>query len=141
MTRVLLTEEEKNFRKIISRKLYYENNKIEINIKRLIYNQTPAGIKSRFLSNWKFRGITFGNMTPSFYYDVIFLPTLNCMSCEKKFDKIICNNKKCNDHNGKLDKEHPLYMCNVRGTICFECNVGDNWKKRLTPNSIYNQYL
>ena len=99
------------------------------------YTQSPAGIKTRILSDWKIRGITFGDMTPSDYYDNIYIPALNCMACNKTFNKNNKNDCKCADH---LHKETP---CNVRGVICFECNLHDNWKKRLTPNSIYQLYL
>ena len=63
------------------------------------------------------------------------------MSCEKVFDNTIRNDRKCNDHNNRLKETDPLYICNVRGVICNQCNVMDKWKTRLTPNSIYNQYL
>ena len=100
------------------------------------YNQTPAGIKSKILNNWNIRGITFGDMSPSDYYDNIYLPALKCMACNKNFNKDNKNDSKCTDH--KHDKNNP---CNVRGVICFECNLHDNWKKRLTPDSIYQLYL
>ena len=105
------------------------------------YNQTPENKKKNFLRDWERRGITFGEMTDSMYYDVIFLPATLCMSCEKVFDNTIYTDRKCNDHNNKLKETDPLYICNVRGVICFQCNVHDKWKTRLTPNSIYNQYL
>ena len=120
---------------------YYENNKEERNRKHREYNKTPAGIKSKCLSNWKARGITFGEMTPSMYYDVIYLPAIICMACDKTFNNINKNDKKCNDHANHLTQDDPLFLCNVRGVICFQCNVMDMWKKRLTPGSIYNQYL
>ena len=132
----------KNREHIISRNTEYrENNKEHITNQQKIYNKTPAGIKSKCLSNWKARGITFGEMTPSMYYDVIYLPTLKCMACDKTFNNINKNDKKCNDHANHLTQDDPLFLCNVRGVICFQCNVMDMWKKRLTPESIYNQYL
>ena len=100
------------------------------------YRKTPKELKRIVLKDWRAAGITFGEMTPSFYYDVIYLPALKCMSCDKDFNKINRNDWKCNDHLHERDKP-----CNVRGVICNECNIHDNWKKRLTPNSIYNQYL
>ena len=118
-------------------KIYYINNKEKI----LEQRKTPAGIKTNTLSNWKIRGITFGEMTDNMYYDVIYLPATICMSCEKVFDNTICNDKKCNDHNNSLKETDPLYLCNVRGVICFECNIQDRWKTRLTDDSIYQQYL
>ena len=105
------------------------------------YSRTPAGIKSKLLSMWKIRGITFGEMTPSMYYDVLYLPSLKCMARDKLFNKDIKNDKKANDHNGNLQPTDPLFVCNVRGVICHQCNNHDQWKKRLTPDSIYNQYL
>lgn len=167
MPRILLSAEQRKINTNLSQLKYRMNNREKLNTKsklfyqanrdsvleyheiyrdthkeeRKIYQQTPAGIKANQLAQWNFRGITFGEMTPSFFYDVIYLPATICMSCEKVFDKDIKNNLKCCDHNGKLPTDHPLYLCNVRGVICFACNIQDNWKKRLTPNSIFNQYL
>ena len=141
----------KNNRNLTSKK-HYEEHKDEIleyqkgyreehkeEIKE--YHQTPENKKKNFLRDWERRGITFGEMTDSMYYDVIFLPATICMSCEKVFDNTIYIDRKCNDHNNKLKETDPLYICNVRGVICFQCNIHDNWKKRLTSDSIYNQYL
>ena len=112
----------------LSKKKWRDNNKD--------YKQTPAGIKSKTLSNWKTYGITFGDMTDSEFYDNIYLPATNCQSCNKIFNKINKNDWKQADH-----KHEPLNLCNIRGVICNQCNSHDNWKKRLTPDSIYNQYL
>ena len=156
MPRTLLSAEQKVVNKRLGAKIYYqknreqiknktreyyENNKEQANEKHREYNKTPAGIKSKCLSNWKTRGITFGEMSPSMYYDVIYLPAIKCMSCDKTFNNITKNDGKCNDHANNLTKEDPLFVCNVRGVICFQCNVMDMWKKRLTPDSIYQQYL
>ena len=100
------------------------------------YDQTPAGIKRKTLTNWKTNGITFGDMTNSEYYDNIYLPATICQSCEKVFNKINKNDWKCADH--KHDRKDP---CNIRGVICNQCNIHDQWKTRLTEDSIYNQYL
>jgi len=120
---------------------YNKKLKYNRNLRDREYRKIPKNKKIQFLKDWKRRGITFGEMTDSMYYDVIFLPATICMSCEKVFDNTICNDKKCNDHNNKLKETDPLFVCNVRGVICFQCNIQDNWKKRLTPNSIYHQYL
>ena len=137
MPRVLLSAEQKSINKKLSNKKYRDTHKNE----NKEYRKSPEGLKALMLAKWKFRGITFGEMTPSMYYDVIYLPATICMSCEKTFDKNVRNDRRCNDHNNRLTEDDPLYLCNVRGVICNECNVMDMWKKRLTPDSIYNQYL
>jgi len=116
--------------------VYYNTHKKEIAEQHKEYNKTPAGRKTEILCGWRKRGITFGDMTDSEYYDKIYLPATQCQSCNKTFDKINRNNQKQADH-----KHDPLNPCNIRGVICFACNIMDNWKKRLTPNSIYQQYL
>ena len=100
------------------------------------YRKTPQEIKRCVLKSWRRYGITFGEMTDSFFYDVIYIPATQCQSCNKTFDKTTKNDQKQADH-----KHDPLNPCNIRGVICFQCNANDNWKKRLTPDSIYNQYL
>ena len=115
---------------------YYEEHKEEIAEYKKGYYQTPEGIKSKTLANWRTRGITFGEMTDSFFYDVIYLPATQCQSCNKIFNKTTKNDEKQADH-----KHEPLNPCNIRGVICFACNIKDRWKTRLTEDSIYNQYL
>ena len=117
-------------------KQYREEHKEEKAQYKKEYKQTPAGIKSHTLTNWKLYGITFGDMTPSYFYDNIYLPATNCQSCNKIFNKEIQNDKKNADH--KHDIKDP---CNIRGVICFKCNCQDQWKTRLTEDSIYHQYL
>ena len=162
MPRVKLTAEQKRINKNLSQKNYYLKNRDKILLKLKEYNethkdesqeyrdthkeelaeynkeyrQTPAGIKSTTLNNWKIRGITFGDMTDSEYYDKIYLPATICQSCEKVFNNEIQNDKKNADH--KHDRKDP---CNIRGVICFQCNSNDAWKTRLTEDSIYNQYF
>ena len=116
-------------------KQYKKNYDATHKEERKEYTQSPAGIKSYILSHWNIRGITFGDMTPSDYYDNVYLPALNCMACNKNFNNDNKNDVKCADH---LHKKIP---CNIRGVICNECNLHDNWKKRLTPDSIYQLYL
>ena len=100
------------------------------------YNQTPAGIKRHITYNWtNAHGITFGNMSKSEFYDNVFMPALNCWSCNKEFNKKDRNDYKATDH---LHKIIPL---NVRGIICHACNIHDNWRYRMTDDSIYQLYL
>ena len=170
MPRVKLTAEQKRINKRLRQKNYYDKNREKIILRQKgynethkderkeyqkeyyeehkeerieyqteynkEYNQTPAGIKSNTLGNWRTYGITFGDMTDSEYYDNIYLPATHCQSCNKIFNKTTKNDEKQADH-----KHEPLNPCNIRGIICFACNRKDQWKTRLTADSIYHQYL
>ena len=162
MPRVLLTDEQRREnqrinqqkqyaknreKRLITQKEYREEHKEEIQEyrdthreKSREYNkkhrQKPENLKIKTLSNWKRYGITFGEMTDSFFYDNIYLPMMNCQSCNKIFNETNKNDKKQADH-----KHEPLNPCNIRGVICWQCNIRDRWKIRLTEDSIYQQYL
>ena len=88
------------------------------------------------IKDWLKWNITFGDMTPSEYYDNVYLPATNCDCCFKKFDLTNRKNQKQLDHIHR-----PEMFCNIRGIICFECNSNDNWRCRMLPNSIYQNYL
>ena len=114
---------------VLQNKKYRDDNKEKIKEKKKAYSITPEGIKNKVKDSWKRQNITFGNTTPSGYYDNVFLPTTRCHSCNKEF-----NNKrdKCLDHI------HLPLFCNVRGVICCSCNYNDAWLYRAHPKSIYS---
>ena len=62
-----------------------------------------------------------------------YAATTHCESCEVELDHSIRSTRRCNDHSHEGN-------CYIRGTICHLCNVHDNWKKRMTPDSIYQGY-
>ena len=103
-------------------KKYKEDNKEELNKKKLIYT-------------WTSRGITFGDMNKSDFYDNDYMNCKFCMSCNVEFDDVICNNRKELDH---LYHDIPL---NIRGVICKKCNTLDQWIKYMSKDSIYNNYV
>ena len=101
---------------------YLENNKEKIKKKILLYS-------------WTSRGITFGDMNKSDFYDNDYMNCKFCMSCNVEFDDVICNNRKELDH---LYHDIPL---NIRGIICKNCNNKDHWIKYMSKDSIYNNYV
>ena len=116
--------------------IYRDTHQEEINEYQKEYRQTPKEMKRCILKSWKEYGITFGDMTDSEYYDNIYLPATICQSCEKVFNKTNRNDWKCADHTHDI-----LNLCNIRGVICNQCKIHDQWKTRLTDDSIYQQYL
>ena len=96
-------------------------------------NQSPKEIKRCKLKSWKLTHfITFGNITPSDFYDEVYIPAIKCFSCFKVFNNKIKNDTKCLDHI------HLPLFCNVRGVICNECNSQDKWLYRAHPKSFYS---
>jgi len=126
-------------------KEYYTKNKDKIREKTKeyrinnkeymkVYRKTLKYIKSSTIIRWIQYNITFGNTTPSEYYDKVFLPTTHCNCCNKEFDE--------NIHNDKgLDHIHLDIPFNIRGILCFQCNMNDAWRWRMRPDSIYNMYV
>jgi len=90
--------------------------------------------KSNRISNWRYMGVKLRpDETWNGLYK-LFIDTLNCESCNVKFDKSVHNTRKCLDH----DHDEPNY---TRGIICHSCNKMDSWKVNMSPNSIYQKYL
>jgi len=84
-----------------------------------VHGKTPAGIRTRVVAIWKYRG-TIGDLHK--YYDDVYLPATNCEICDKKF-------KTTRDKH--MDHSHKTGI--IRQTICNRCNSRDYWMKVLIP--------
>ena len=137
MSRELTTKQLKNS---IACKKYRANNKDKINKqhRERRINNLEKVLKSERENNWRRRGVSYGDNDKDEFY-ISFLNATNCWSCFKLFDNKFRNNKKCLDHIDNQDM--PGNISNIRGFICHECNVNDNWKFRMLPDSIYQNYL
>ena len=99
------------------------------------YSKLEKEKKRKAIEHWTSRGITFGDMNKSDFFDNDYMNCKFCMSCNVEFDDVICNNKRHLDH---LYHDIPL---NIRGIICKKCNHLDQWIKYMTKDSIYNNYV
>ena len=117
---------EKNKEKINQRqKEYRENNKEKINQRhkeydqknkerKKVYNQTPSGLKSSRLSNWKFNGVIHND------FDELYEKYINTEFCE------LCNVELTVDRQNTsttrcLDHDHTTGE--FRNVICHSCNT------------------
>ena len=92
------------------RKEYREKNKEKIKH----YKQSPAGIKSSRIYNWKRRGIIHDN------YDELYERYLNTEFCE------LCNIKLTEDKRCTLTTrclDHCHETGEVRNVVCWLCNT------------------
>jgi len=107
------------------KKKYYENNREKIkehrqdnrqiiNERTKKYSQTPNGIKSRIIKNWKRHGLQHDDM--SALYDQ-YINTTNCEDCGIEFGVFGDGSGtfKCMDH----DHETNLF----RNFLCSKCNI------------------
>jgi len=126
---MVLTDEEKKERRIISQKKYREknkekrrittkkyreDNKEKIKEKMKIYRLTPEGIKSRTISKWKQRGLIYEDYDSLYEH---YLNANNCDECSVKFGKYGGGGGdcKCMDH----DHETGAF----RNFLCHKCNL------------------
>jgi hypothetical protein len=107
------------------RKYYYENRE-----KHLIYAkerlQTPEGIKSYRINNWKQRGIICENWDQ--LYETYQAHT-NCDDCDCKLtqDKVRMGLTKCLDHDHQTGE--------VRAIVCHGCNIRRGYEDRAIASS------
>jgi len=111
-------------------KAYYQKNKETISFRKrndLEYKawdrermrrirETPEGLKSNRLNNWKSWGLV-GDLEAIYE---IYLKTTNCMKCSIQFSD---GNKKCMDH----DHETGEY----RAMLCNRCNCSNPLDKKI----------
>ena len=86
----------------------------------MVFDKTPAGIRSRTTSQWKFKGIIH-NQGLDYLYDNIYLPATHCEKCKINFGSDGIRSRKNCDHNHAILDSH-----NFRAVICHACNVNDN---------------
>ena len=98
-------------------KEYGQKNKEKKKEQRKKYDQTPAGIKSRIIANWKRRGLIHPDYDELY---VLYLSATNCEVCRKEF---IDSFDRCMDHNHETGE--------FRQFLCRRCNVFDRWKDKV----------
>jgi len=90
-------------------KIYRENHKEE----REVYLHSPAGIKSRVISDWKRRGVICEDL------DTLYERYLNTKLCE------LCNVELTTGKRSKTSKclDHCHETGEIRNIVCHSCNV------------------
>ena len=97
---------------------YYKTNKEKIKKRTNEYSkeycQTPNGIKSSRIQNWKVNGVKHDDFSKLYNY---YLSINNCQECniELTYDKVRTSTTKCLDH------EHDTGL--FRNVLCHSCNV------------------
>jgi hypothetical protein len=95
-------------------KEYRQKNKDKINQRRKEYVQTPQGIKSKRITNWKQYGVICED------FDVLYqkyIDTTNCENCDilLTYDKRTTCTTKCMDHCHETGE--------FRNILCNLCNI------------------
>ena len=95
---------EKNREKILEQKKEYKKK----------YDQTEQGIKTRRISNWKYKGVVCDNYEQLYNH---YLKTAFCDACKVKltYDKNNTSTTKCLDHC------HQTGL--FRNILCNSCNI------------------
>lgn len=111
--------------------LYYLDHREDLLARSNMYNTTHH--REQCIRRWKRKGMC---LRPEETWDGVYdnyMTTAVCDSCEVELDDDVHNTHRCNDHM----HEFPFY---IRGTICSLCNKNDQWRRRMTPSSIYQIY-
>tara|TARA_R110000803_G_scaffold181293_1_gene243686 strand:+ start:343 stop:786 length:444 start_codon:yes stop_codon:yes gene_type:complete len=100
-----------------SQKEYYEKNKDKISRREKEYRQTPNGIKSKRISQWKHKGIITDDYDQLYNH---YLKTAYCDACkvELTYDRLTTATTKCCDHDHRIT-DRP----NFRNILCHPCNI------------------
>ena len=98
-------------------KEYRENNKEYKKEWDKEYNQTPAGIKRRRISDWK----RYEGMSQDYNWDEIYDIYIDCKVCDycdvELVEGMYGSNKKCLDHHHITGE--------IRGILCNTCNLNE----------------
>jgi len=107
---------EKNKEKIAQKKKeWYEKHREKRKQHQKEYRQTPEGIKSHTITQWKHQGIIFHDW--DLLYDIIYMLTSHCDNCNV-FLQGRGNDRKCLDHDHSITDRD-----NVRNVLCCLCNI------------------
>jgi len=110
---------------------YYQANAEKIKAKNAAHRKEHH--REIIIYSWKHAGMM---LRPDESWNAVYAKyatTTHCESCEVELDDSSHNTHRCHDHSHEGD-------CYIRGTVCQLCNSHDNWKKRMTPDSIYQKY-
>jgi len=95
-------------------KVYYDKNRERLLKYKTNWSNTPNGLKSHSIANWKYIGIIADD------YDEWYEKYINCNECN------FCGKEFKNTSNKHLDHNHTINDCeNIRGVLCCKCNVRD----------------
>ena len=95
-------------------KEYYEKNGEKLKESKKKYRQTPEGIKSLRISNWKFRGLQCD------YIEELYQHYLLSDQCEK-CSVILTEDKKTTSTTKCMDHCHTTGL--FRNILCHACNM------------------
>ena len=98
----------------LQKKEYYQKNKEKRKAYNKAYDQTPAGIKSHRISDWKRYGVICDDWDNLYE---IYINTKNCGNCNVELteDKITTSTTRCLDHS------HVTHE--FRAVVCNDCNL------------------
>ena len=107
----------KKDKKRIINKEYYQKNKKEIAQQKSEYSQTPQGIKSHRISQWKYKGVICDDFEALYDH---YTKTSYCDFCRVQltYDKNSTSTTKCLDHDHSIT-DRP----NFRNILCHACNT------------------
>ena len=109
----------------------YQTNKEEIKARMVVYNKEHH--RERTIYKWQLRGV---KLRPTETWNGVYdkhMATTHCESCDLEIDD------NCRSTRRNLDHMHKGTHY-IRGNICHLCNVHDQWRKRMTPDSVYQLY-
>ena len=98
-------------------KEYQEENKEHIKEHKKEYRQTPAGIKTRIITDWKRNGLIYDD------YNALYELYLNAKHCD------VCKIEFKNSYYRCMDHCHTTGL--FRQFLCRGCNNGDGWQNKI----------
>ena len=100
------------------------------------YRQSPKGVKSHRINNWKRRGIISEDWDKTYDW---YMNTLLCQNIECNAilttDRHITFTTKCLDHDHNIIGEP-----NIRNVLCQQCNVNDDSSNTSGTPNVNRQY-